>query len=418
MRAQAKQLVAATRNMPLVTYATLAIAGCTIAGIAIGRWPLLRANRATIALIGAAALLGAGALSLPQAYAAIDMNTLLLLFSMMVLNGHLLLAGFFKLVAQRVVRQAHGPRMLLALVVLSAGLLSALFLNDTVALIMTPLVLDITARLRREPMPYLLGLATAANVGSAATITGNPQNIVVGSASGIGYSAFALALAPTALIGLAICWGVIVLSYRAEFGAATFAVPEAEAVRVYRPLLLKIAVVLPGMLALFLAGAPVALAAFLAAAALLVTRRIKSERIFATIDWGLLVFFAGLFVVTASLDAQGLTGVLFVWLQPFAQAGLAPFGLAAALLSNLVSNVPAVLLLRHLVPAFAHPQRAWLMLAAASTLAGNLTLLGSVANLIVAELAGRWGVQISFRAHLRVGLPVTLLTLLVAFLLV
>lgn len=397
---------------------TLLIVGCTIAGIALGRWPLLRANRTTIALIGVALLLAIGALTLQQAYAALDLNTILLLFSMMVLNGHLYLAGFFGLVTERVVRSARGPRTLLALIILAAGILSALFLNDTVVLMMTPMVLETCRALRRDPIPYLLGLTTAANVGSAAAITGNPQNIVIGSASGISYGAFALALTPAALLGLAICWGVIALTYRQEFRAAHFAVPEPRRVRIYRPLLWKIAVVLPAMLALFLAGVAVPLAAFLAAGALLATRRLKSERVFATIDWSLLVFFAGLFIVTGSLEIQGFTGQLFTLFQPIAEAGLAPFGLVAALLSNLISNVPAVLLLQHLVRAFPNQQRAWLMLAASSTLAGNLTLLGSVANLIVAEVAGRWGVRLSFKAHLRVGLPVTVLTLLVALLLI
>jgi Na+/H+ antiporter NhaD/arsenite permease-like protein len=397
---------------------TLFIVVCTIGGIAVGHWPLLRANRAIITLLGAALLLGVGALTLTEAYATLDLNTLLLLFSMMVLNGHLFLAGFFKIVTQRVIRAARGPGMLLALVIVASGVLSALFLNDTVVLMMTPLVLETTRLLRRDPIPYLLGLATAANVGSVAAITGNPQNIVIGNASGISYGAFTAALTPTALIGLSICWLIIVISHQPEFRSGAFIVPEGQPVRIYRPLMRKIGVVIPAMLALFLAGVPVALAAFLAAAVLLATRRIKSERVFATIDWSLLIFFSGLFVVTGSLELQGLTQQLFTLLQPIAQAGLIPFGLATAVLSNLISNVPAVLLLQHLVPAFASPQRAWLMLAATSTLAGNLTLLGSVANLIVAELANRWGVRLTFRSHLRVGVPITLLTLLVALLLV
>src|SRR5689334_22837583 len=302
--------------MSLISAATLLIVACTIGGIAVGRWPLLRANRAVITLLGAALLLGVGALTLTEAYATLDLNTLLLLFSMMVLNGHLFLAGFFTIVTQQVIRTARGPSMLLALVIVASGVLSALFLNDTVVLMMTPLVLETTRALRRDPIPYLLGLATAANVGSVAAITGNPQNIVIGNASGISYGSFAAALTPTALIGLAICWLVIVLSYRPEFRAGAFVVPEGQPVRIYKPLMRKIAVVIPAMLALFLAGVPVALAAFLAAAALLATRRIKSERVFATIDWGLLVFFSGLFVVTGSLEVQGLTHQLFVLLQP------------------------------------------------------------------------------------------------------
>jgi Na+/H+ antiporter NhaD/arsenite permease-like protein len=397
---------------------TLLIVAATIVGVAAGHWPLLRTDRTTVVLIGAALLLAIGAIELEDAYAAIDMNTILLLFSMMIINGSLFMAGFFGVVTQAVVRFAHGPLALLALVILTSGVLSALFLNDTIVLMMTPLVLEITRALRRNPRPYLLGLATAANVGSTATITGNPQNIVIGSASGISYLDFTSALAPTALIGLAICWAVVTLVYRNDLRNIEFTMPELQRVRVFRPLLYKSGVVIPMMLAAFLLGVPVALAAFAAAAALMATRRLRPERLFATIDWGLLTFFGGLFVVTHSLETRGLSTDLFAWLAPIAQAGQIPFGIVAVVLSNLISNVPAVLLLQGIVPQLADPTRAWLMLAAAATLAGNLTLLGSVANLIMAELAERWGVRITFREYLRVGLPITLGTLLVAFALV
>jgi Na+/H+ antiporter NhaD/arsenite permease-like protein len=405
-------------SMLPLAWLTLLIVGCTIAGIAVGRWPLLRTNRTTVTLLGVALLLGSGVMSLSQAYAALDLDTLLLIFSLMLLNSYLYLAGFFGAVAQRMVLVARSPHALLGLVVLASGVLSALFLNDTVVLMLTPLVLDTTRALKRDPIPYLLGLATAANIGSTATITGNPQNIVIGSASGIPYATFTAALAPTALIGLVICWVVIVLTYRTEFQRVRFAVPPVGRVRLFRPLLRKSAVVIPAMLALFFAGVPVPLAAFLAASVMLATRRLRPERAFHLLDWGLLVFFAGLFVVTGSLEAQGWTKLLFDRLAPLAQAGLPLFALITAGLSNLISNVPAVLLLQHLVSAFPDPQRGWLMLAAASTLAGNLTLLGSVANLIMAELAARWGVRVTFGAYLRVGVPITLLTLLVAILLV
>jgi Na+/H+ antiporter NhaD/arsenite permease-like protein len=390
----------------------------TIVGIAAGRWPFLRADRATIALIGSAALLGVGALTLEDAFDGLDMATLLLLFSMMVVNGQLYIAGFFGVVTQRVVLAARGPRTLLALIIVASGALSALFLNDTIVLMLTPLVLETTRALKRDPIPYLIGLATAANVGSTATITGNPQNMIIGSVSGIPYLTFTAELLPTAAIGLLICWGVVVLLYRDEFRSQRFAIPEVARGAVFEPLLRKTMFVIPAMLVLFLAGVPVALAAFLAAAALMATRRLRPERVFQTIDWNLLVFFGGLFVVTHSLEVQGITDLLFLLLAPVAQSGMAPFGAIAAVLSNLISNVPAVLVLQGLVPALADPQRGWLMLAAASTLAGNLTLLGSVANLIVAELAGRWGVRLTFSAYLRAGVPITLLTLLVAFLMV
>jgi Na+/H+ antiporter NhaD/arsenite permease-like protein len=167
------------------------------------------------------------------------------------------------------------------------------------------------------------------------------------------------------------------------------------------------------MLVAFLAGAPIALAALIAAAALLITRRTEPDEVFARVDWPLLVFFTGLFVVTGALDATHLTDRLFAWVAPLAGAGVAPLALVTALLSNLISNVPAVLLFRSLVPQLADPRRAWLTLAMASTLAGNLTLLGSVANLIVAEIARGRGVKLSFREYLRAGVPITLATLAV-----
>jgi len=397
---------------------TLLIVAATIIGIAVGRWPLIRADRTTIALIGSALLLGIGAISLEEAYAALDLDTILLLFSMMVINGSLFLSGFFGFITQRVVQFARGPRSLLALVIGASGVLSALFLNDTIVIMMTPIVLEVTRSLRRNPLPYLIGLAVAANIGSTATITGNPQNIIIGNASKIPYLDFAIALTPTALIGLVICWVIVILVYRDEFQGGTLTAPDVLRTRIYRPLLRKAALVISFMLIAFLIGVPVPLAAFLAAAILLTTRRLRPERVFKIIDWNLLTFFAGLFVVTHALDVQGWTERLFITLRPLAQAGMVPFGIVSVILSNLISNVPAVLLLQGLVPAFADQQRAWLTLAATATLAGNLTLLGSVANLIMAELAARWGVRVTFSAYLKVGLPVTILTVIVSLVLV
>ncbi|HEU5086469.1 MAG TPA: SLC13 family permease, partial [Roseiflexaceae bacterium] len=346
--------------MPFLPWLSAAIVAATIIGIAVGRWPWLRADRTTIALLGAAMLLAVGALSLDQALAALDLRTLLLLFSMMVLNANLFFAGFFGVVVRRLVHIARGPRTLLALIIVASGILSAFFLNDTIVLMLTPLVIDTTRALKRRPLPYLLGLATAANVGSAAAITGNPQNIVIGSASRIPFTTFSAALAPVSLIGLVLCWLVIVIAHRAEFRPERFAVPDVARVRVSKPLLRKASVVLVALFFMFLLGVPVALASFLAAAVMMATRRIKPGRVFKALDWSLLVFFSALFVVTHALETQGLTAQLFAYAAPLARGGLVPFGLLTALLSNLISNVPAVLVLQGLVPAMADPQRAWL----------------------------------------------------------
>lgn len=385
---------------------TLALVLATYAGVAVGRWPWVRMNRATIALVGAAALLATRRLTLEQAFASLDPHTLLLLFSMMVLNANLRLAGFFGWVTAAALRVARTPRSLLGVLLATSGVLSALFLNDTICLMLTPLVLDVARRLKRDPVPYLVGLATSANIGSVATITGNPQNMLIGMSGGLDYLTFLRHLAPVAALGLAVAWGVLVLAFPAEFRPGPLPEAPPTRLRIYRPLLAKSLAATAAMLALFLAGVPVAEAAFLATAALLFTRRLKPDRVFADFDWQLLVFFSALFVVTGAIAMPSVH-------LPASLGGLMAL---TALLSNLVSNVPAVLLLRPLIPGQADPQQAWLAVAAASTLAGNLTLLGSVANLIVAETARRQGVELSFGAYLRAGVPLTLLTLVIAWL--
>lgn len=380
------------------------------AAIAVGRVPFVRMNRATIALVGAAVLVVTGALTEDQALDAIDMGTILLLGSMMVVNQNLRLAGFFRWVSDRTLRIAHSPRVLLALVIGVSGVLSAMFLNDTICLMVTPLLVDLTLRLKRNPIPYLIGLATATNIGSTATITGNPQNIIIGQASGIPYLTFLSALAPVAIIGLVVCWGIIVLLYPHEFRGKLDPV-ELPPPQTYPPLLNRTVIVVAGLLIAFLAGLPIVTSAAIAAGLLLISR-LRPEKLL-QLDWTLLAFFSGLFIVTGALEVTGLSDQFFDTLEPIITGGTAPLTLATVILSNLVSNVPAVLLFRPIVPALSNPSEAWLTLAMASTLAGNLTLLGSVANLIVAELASERGVKLTFREYLRAGIPITVLTVVI-----
>ncbi len=399
--------------MSLSQWLALLIVTVTLIGVAIGRYPWLKMNRATIALVGAAALLVTGVMTLEQAYAALDLNTLTLLFAIMILNVNLRLAGFFHLITTRViVRWARSPRQLLALIIFAAGILSALFLNDTIVLMFTPLVVEITQGLKRNPLPYLAGLATAANIGSAATITGNPQNMLIGIASGLSFLRFFTFLAPIAFVGMALAWGVIVLVYRDEFKPQPLAEYDGLPKRTYRPLLRKSFLATNAMLLAFLVGVPIPLAALAAAAFLLVTRRLKPERIFLEIDWSLLVFFSGLFILTGALEVTGLSEMLFAVAQPIAERGILALTGISVVLSNLISNVPAVLLFRPFIPSFPHPEQAWLTLAMATTLAGNLTLLGSVANLIVAESARARGVHLTFTEYLKTGTLITILTLI------
>jgi len=402
-----------TRNadMPFPSWFALLVIILTLAGVAVGSYPRLRMNRATIALVGATLLIVIGAVTLEQAYASIDMNTLVLLFSMMVINANLHISGFFQVVASRVVRWARTPRQLLALTVAVSGVLSALFLNDTVVLMFTPILLTITSSMKRRPVPYLIGLVTAANIGSTATIVGNPQNMLIGVSSRIPFTTFTASLAPVALVGLCLVWLVIVLVYRADFRTEILPVKLEYTVRPYRPLLRKSILATALMLAAFIGGVPVPLAALGAASLLLVTRRLKPERVFRDIDWSLLVFFSGLFVVTGAIEESDLSHRILEIIKPLIRHGLISLAAVSAILSNLISNVPAVMLFRPLIPGLMNTQSAWMTLAMATTLAGNLTLLGSVANLIVAEIAKAGGVHLSFKEYIKAGVPITILSL-------
>ena len=383
--------------------------------VALGRVPGLRLDRTGAAVVGAAFMIAFHVVSAEEAFRMVDLGTIVLLFGMMVVVAHLKLAGFFRWAGVTVARRARSPRQLLAGLVVVSGLLSALFVNDTVCLALTPLVLEVTATLGVRPLPYLLALATASNLGSVATPTGNPQNMLVGVASGIPYATFFRALAPVAAIGLVLDFVVIALVYRAEM-ARPFDAPPHPRVKVHAFLMAKGLAASAAMIAFFFAGAHVSVVALTAGAALLLTRRVKPEKVFLEINWNLLTLFAGLFVVVGAARASGLADRLFEVLHAREAHSVAALSLVSTVLSNVVSNVPAVMLFTPLVPSLPDPTRAWLALAMSSTLAGNLTLLGSIANLIVAEGARRTA-PISFAEYLKVGVPVTVSSLVAGLLL-
>lgn len=348
-------------------------------------------------------------MSLQEAWQAIDAGTITFLLSIMVVNAYLSSAGFFQLVLSLLVRYTRSPFGLLTALTFFSGLLSALFLNDTIALVFTPLTLGLAQALRLNPIPYLLALAGATNIGSVATLSGNPQNILIASFSGISYFAFAKALVPIAMFGLLIqlcllwCLYPEVRSFKPILNY-----PHLRNQRILKPVLYKSLIITGGLLIAFLIGAPLAESALLAAGLLLITRRIKPERILPRVEWDLLLMFSGLFILTKSVEKLNI-------LETFTAVVDSSLGLLSVtvVLSNLVSNVPAVLLLQPLIPQ--NHTQGWLLLAAGSTLAGNLTLLGSVANLIVAEAVAKQGHVLNFWEHLRFGLPLTVLTLAIAY---
>jgi Na+/H+ antiporter NhaD/arsenite permease-like protein len=397
--------------------AAAAIFAVTYLVVAIGKLPVLRLDRAGAALLGAALMVATGVLTLDEAQRAIDLNTITLLLSMMILVANLRLSGFFRVVTAWSVRRARHPLLLLTSIVLVSGLLSAFLVNDTVCLVLTPLVLEVVQRLRRNPVPYLLAIAMASNAGSTATITGNPQNMIIGTVSGLGYGNFVLRLAPVAAIGLALAVLLIAALWPREFWTRERLFADPPPARPHRFMAGKTLAVAGALVVAFFAGVPPAKAALVGGAVLLLTRTVKPEKVYAQIDWTLLLMFAGLFVVVGGLEHAVLTPnvVDAVGRLHLQQAGA--LAAVTATLSNLVSNVPAVLVLKPFVARLADPARAWLVVAMASTMAGNLTILGSVANLIVVQRARAGGVAIGPWTHFRAGAPLTVLTILAGVLL-
>jgi Na+/H+ antiporter NhaD/arsenite permease-like protein len=395
------------------TVAAIVIFLATYAVIALGRLPGFRLDRAGAALIGASLMVASGDMTMAEAYKAIDFDTIVLLLGMMIVIANLRLSGFFALVSAWVARHAHHPLTLLAAIVLVSGVLSAFLVNDTICLMLTPLVLELVIALRRNPVPYLLAIALSSNIGSAATITGNPQNIMIGSFSAIPFGAFLAALSPVALAGLAVTLLLIAGAYRREFWGRQRLAGEPGEIRINRPLLRKSVAVTFAMIIAFFVIAPPAKVAIVAGALLLLTRRLKPERIYAEINWSLLLLFAGLFILVAGLEKAVLTPDVLVSAARFHLDRLPVLSAVAAILSNLVSNVPAVLVLKPFVQQLPDQRTAWLTLAMASTLAGNFTILGSVANLIVVERARQSGVEIGCWTYFKLGAPLTVITIAV-----
>jgi Na+/H+ antiporter NhaD/arsenite permease-like protein len=391
--------------------AALAIFAMTYLVVAIGRLPGFWLDRAGAALVGASLMVAVGILPLEEAPKAIDFDTIILLLGVMIVVANLRLSGFFRLVNGWVVTRARYPIVLLTAVILVSGVLSAFLVNDTICLVLTPLVLDLVTRLRRNPVPYLLGIAMASNIGSTATITGNPQNMIIGSLSHLPYSTFAAALSPIAGIGLVLTVVLIAIAYQSEFWTRQRLRGEPQRAYANWPIIIKSVAVLLAMVGGFFAGVAPALVAIVAGSVLLLTRRIKSEKIYAEIDWTLLLMFAGLFIVIAGLEKSMLSPGVIAAVERLRLENISVLSGITALLSNIVSNVPAVLVLKPFIAQLQNQQQAWLTVAMASTLAGNFAIVGSVANLIVVQRARAQKVEIGFWEYSRVGAPLTVLTI-------
>ncbi len=375
-------------------------------------------DRPAAGLLGGVLMVLCGVLNRSQALNAIDFGTLTLLLGMMIVTVPATASGLLDRMAIRLTERSGNARGLLLMVCLAAGCLSALFVNDTICLIMTPMILAAARSERLPAEPYLLALATSANVGSLMTITGNPQNMLIGQSSGWMWSAFAIRMIPVGIVCLIINWAVLdrIYSRQLKRATATIQSPDRSWERPYnRKLARRTLIVMAGLLIAFLFGAPMDLAAITAGAALLVWANKPPAETFAAVDWSLLVFFAGLFIVVGGvtkMESGVITHLLPMINHHTASAeGLTDFSIFSVIGSNLFSNVPFVMILRGWVSHMRHAPLLWLMLAASSTLAGNLTLVGSVANLIVAQRANA-ECPLSFWKFIKVGVLTTPLTVL------
>jgi Na+/H+ antiporter NhaD/arsenite permease-like protein len=386
-------------------------------GMALGRVPGLALDRTGVALLGLIVLLASGDLPLDEAGRAIDMPTIALLFALMILSAQFESSGFYGWVAERATHAAKNPKAVLAVLVAVTGFLSALLTNDVIAVALTPLVAAGLMAQGLEARPYLVALAGAANAGSAATLIGNPQNILIGQAGHIAFWPYVGFALPPTIVALAAVYFAVVFTWRESFaGGQTVAAAPAEATaptRLNRFQLAKAVVAVVALVALFLSPLPRELSALAVAGALLLSRRISSRAMIGAVDWHLLLLFVCLFGVTAAFAKTGLAADGLQWLAengllPDRLAVMSPLALAA---SNTIGNVPAVILILRLLPDL--PDGALAGLALLSTFAGNLLLTGSLCNIIVAERAAAAGARLSFADFARSGIPMTLVSIAV-----
>ncbi|WP_025661960.1 SLC13 family permease [Rhizobium sp. IBUN] len=396
-----------------MTDLVLILFGLTYVGMALGRVPGLRIDRAGIALIVAVILVAIGAIPSDAVDDAIDFPTLLLLGGLMIVSARVGASGFYGAVAMWIATQAGKPRRLLALTIAIGGILSAFLVNDIVVFAMTPLLCSGLAARKLDPRPFLFGLAAASNAGSAATLIGNPQNILIGQAGDLSFWGYFTDAAIPSLMALIICYACVARIWRTSLGAPA-AHAAIETVRFDRFQVGTCGVAIAVLLILFATPIPREISALLVAACLIVSRTLPTRQLLDEIDVPLLILFASLFVIN---DAFARTGFPEQAVQTLTAYNLLPNRISSLvpislLLSNTIGNVPAVVMILNVWHGI--PEGTLVGLAMLSTLAGNLLLVGSLANLIVAERAAVQGVQLTFRDHAKTGIPITILSMLVA----
>ncbi|MFH1477266.1 MAG: anion transporter [Verrucomicrobiota bacterium] len=386
----------------------------TYLGVAIGGVPGLAIDRTGIALLGAIAMVATGALAMPQALHTIDAPTLLLLYALMVVSAQFRVGGFYTWTVLRLSRFITREKLFLLLVMVVTAVMSAILVNDVICLAFTPVLAVALLQAGLNPVPFLIGMAMASNIGSATTIIGNPQNMLIGQMGHLAFGPFLAWCGIPALVSLALAYGLIVWIYRGRFqGTPAAHTGTASWPQFNRHQSIKGLLATGALIVLFFTSIPRELTALSIAGLLLCSRQMRTRDMLEQVDWHLLTLFCGLFIVIGGFMLTGLPAALVMDLKGYGIDLHNQYVLAgiSALLSNVVSNVPAtMLIIQFLNPAHVTE---WYVLALASTFAGNLITIGSIANLIMIEQARRYGISIGFREHARVGIPVTIVSLLV-----
>lgn len=380
-------------------------------GMALGRIPGLAIDRTGVALLGLIALLATGEMSLDEAGAAIDVPTIALLFALMIISAQFEMSGFYALVAEKLTHAARSPKLLLGIIIVVTGILSAVLTNDVVVFALTPLICVGLLQQNLDARPYLIGLAGAANAGSAATLIGNPQNILIGQAGGVSFWGYAVMAAVPVLAGLVFTYAAVVLTWRKTLAAASFALPAGEPAAIDRFQTAKGLVAIVVLIAAFTTPIPREVSALTIAGLLLLSRKLSSREMIGAADWHLLLLFVCLFGVTEAfaktgLAQQGLSFLADYGFDPQRVSIMGPLMLAA---SNSIGNVPTIILLLEIMPDLSDGALAALALLA--TFAGNFLLTGSLCNIIVAERAAKSGAVLSFADFARSGIPMTLMSM-------
>ncbi|MFI5335819.1 MAG: SLC13 family permease [Opitutales bacterium] len=391
----------------------LAIFAVTYLGIALGHVPGLQLNRVGIVLLGAIALMIFGGVTTGEVIAYINWPTVLLLFGFFVISAQLRLSGFYDWVAQGIAARLGHPARFLAVLMAATGGLSAFLNHDIVCFVFTPIVGAALLRRRMNPVPFLIALAIASNLGAAATLIGNPQDMMIGAVAHLDFGRYLLwSLAPV-LFALGSAYAIIWFSARHDLtaGLAPADTSPAPSVPFNRAHTIKGLVILALVVGALFSPLPKEVVALAAAGIHLASPKFRTDDLLGLVDWPILVLFMSLFVVTGAFQATGYAEQAVHWLSAGGfNLNRAPnLVLATATLSNLINNSAAVMLLLKVVD-LSSPANAYL-LALANSFGGSLLILGSVANIIVVQQAREQGITISFRAFARLGVPVTLAAL-------